>query len=222
MSEKFKLKYEVVAILKANIEKGLESFGMHISSSPGDGGWICMESDQPSFRNVDNAILFFKEGTERIGLQSDRRIFNKDTGLFDVMDYWIEQQTWKIRIICKRTTEPVTDDNIPLMTDDVASMLIGWFNRLGCAEFREHDMANLYIQMKDVKTYEGKSEVPQWVTEFPIKIQVIKQFETEIEPAKPVYGGSFPIEGTSEAKPRAASGKKGVLGRIAGIFTNWH
>lgn len=236
MSEKFKLKYEVVAILKDNIQKGMESFGLPISTSPGDGGWICMESDQPSFRNTDDAVLFFKEGTERIGWQGNRHLFNKETGLFDVIDYWIEQQTWKIRIIRKRTTEPITDENIPVTTDDVASMLIGWFNRLGCAEFRKYNMANLFIQMKDVKTYEGKSEVPQWVTEFPLKLQVIKQFETEIDTARPEYGGSIPIEGKAgkgdELAEAAAENPKihnkaGFLGRLIsrvkrGIFTAGH
>ena len=185
MSEKFKLKYEVINILRDNILKGLESFGLNVSESPGDGGWICMESDQPSFRNADNAVLFFLEKMERIGIQSARRLYNKETGNYDVLDYFIEQQIWKIRVICKRTTEPITDENIPVTTEDVASMLIGWFNRIGCAEFRDHNMANLFIQMKDVQTYQGKSEVPQWVTEFPIKVQVIKQFETEIGVATP-------------------------------------
>ena len=195
MSEKFKLKYEVINILRDNILKGLESFGLNVSESPGDGGWICMESDQPSFRNADNAVLFFLEKMERIGIQSARRLYNKETGNYDVLDYFIEQQIWKIRVICKRTTEPITDENIPVTTEDVASMLIGWFNRIGCAEFRDHNMANLFIQMKDVQTYQGKSEVPQWVTEFPIKVQVIKQFETEIGVATPQYGGAVPIEG---------------------------
>lgn len=200
MSEKFKLRYEVVAILKENIQKGLSSFGLQISNRPGDGGWLCMESDQPSFRNADNAVLFWMEHADRIGIQGDRRLYNSETQQMDVVDYFIEQQTWKIKIVCKRTTEPITDDNIPVMTEDVASMLVGWFNRLGCMEFRQHNMANLFIQMKDVKTYQGKSEVPQWVTEFPLKLQVVKQFETEIETAEPVYGGGIPIDGKTAAE----------------------
>lgn len=236
MSEKFKLKYEVVAILKDVIQKGMEAFGLPISTSPSDGGWLCMESDQPAFRNADKAILFFLEKTERIGVQSDRRLYNSETKQFDVVDYWIEQQIWKIRIISNRTTEPITDDNIPLMTDDVASMLVGWFNRLGCAEFRKHNMANLFVQMKDLQTYDGKSEVPQWVTEFPLKIQVVKQFETEIGTAEPVMGGFVPIEGKADdgdgwrdaenGKPKVYN-RGGFFGRLLnrmsrGLFTNRH
>jgi uncharacterized protein YkuJ len=180
MSEKYKLKYEVVAILKENIQKGLEAFGLPLSESPGDGGWICMEGDQPSFRNADKAVLFFQEKMERIGIQSSRTVFDRDSDHFNEVDYFIEQQTWQIKVLCKRSTAPVTDDDIPLTSEDVASMLIGWFNRLGCAEFRKHNMANLFVQMKDVKSYKGTSDVSQWTTEFPLKIQVIKEFETEI------------------------------------------
>lgn len=196
MSDKLKLKYEVVAILRDNIVKGLESFGLEMSESPDDGKWICMEAEQPAFRNADKAVLFWMEKTERIGWQGNRDIYNEETDHFDSVDYWIEQQIWKIKVICKRSTEPVTEDEMPLTTEDVAGMLIGWFNRLGCAEFRKHNMANLFIQMKDVTTYKGKSDVNQWTTEFPLKLQVIKQFETEIPWAIPEYGGHIGFQGT--------------------------
>ena len=107
MSEKFKLRYEVVAILKANIIKGMESFGLPVTDNPKDAGWIVMESDQPSLRNVDNAVLFFLEHVDRIGWQGDHRLYNKETGKYDVIDCFIEQQTWKIRVLCKRTTKPI-------------------------------------------------------------------------------------------------------------------
>lgn len=208
MSEKFKLKYEVVAILKDNILKGLESFGVPIQEEPGDGGWVCMESDQPSYRNADNAILFYLEKTERVGWQStNRRNSEGDTGL-DVVDYFIEQQIWKIKVVCKRSTEPITDDNVPLMAEDIVSMLIGWFNRLGCQEFRKHNMANLFVQMKDVKTYRDKSDVSQWTAEFPLKLQVVKQFETDLATATPVYGGAVGVKGET------ATSQKSLAARI--------
>ena len=193
MSEQFKLKYEVVAILRENILKGLAAFGLQISDTPGDGGWICMESDQPSFRNADNAILFFMEHAERIGWQGWRDEYNRDSKKFDTTEYFIEQQIWKIKVICKRTTEPITDENIPLTTEDVAGMMVAWFNRLGCQEFRKHGMANLFVQAKEMKTYQGKSEVSQWVTEFPLKLQVVKQFVTETDAAEVKYGGAVPV-----------------------------
>lgn len=237
MSEKFKLKYEVIAILKETIEKGLESFGIPVSTAPGDGGWICMESDQPSFRNADNAVLFFMDKSERIGIQGNRNLFNETTGKFDVIDYFIEQQIWKVRIICKRTTTPITDDNLPLTTEDVASMLVGWFNRLGCQEFRKHNMANLFVQMKDMITYMGKSEVPQWVTEFPLKLQVVKQFETELDTAKVEMAGVVGLQGTMESPKHrdddnetgidGFSRREGILARIvqrigSRLFTHRH
>ena len=200
MSELYKLKYEVVAILKANIIKGMEAFGLPITEKPGDNGWIVMESDQPALRNADNAVLFNLEHVERIGWQGEHRLYNKETGKYDVIDCFIEQQTWKIRVLCKRSTKPITDDDIPVVASDVTGMLIAWFNRLGAMEFRKHNMANLFVQMKDVRTYKDKSDVNQWTTEFPLKLQVVKQFETEMDTAEPVYGGGVPIEGEAERK----------------------
>ena len=222
MSEKYKLKYEVVAILKANIEKGLESFGLPITQSPGDHGWLVMESDQPKFQGADNAVLFYLEKTERIGWQGDRRYYNRETGNFDVIDYFIEQQHWKIKVICKRTTEKVTEEDMPVVAEDVTGMLIAWFNRLGCVEFRQHNMANLFVQMKDVRVYKDRSDVPQWTTEFPLKLQVVKQFETEIGTATPELGGIVGLEGRGiekgEEKRRDGIWRR-FVGRIKGIFS---
>lgn len=221
MSEKYKLKYEVIAILKENIQHGLESFGLPITQSPGDHGWLVMESDQPKFQGADNAVLFYLERTERIGWQSDRRYFNEETKNYDVIDYFIEQQHWKIKVICKRTTDKVTDEDIPVLAEDVTGMLIAWFNRLGCIEFRQHNMANLFIQMKDVRVYKDRSDVPQWTTEFPLKLQVVKQFETEIGTAEPQFGGLVGVDGKGmDGSEGSRSG--GLIGRIVsrikGIF----
>lgn len=195
MSEQLKLKYEVAAILRDNIVKGLESFGVPVSENPNDGGWVVMEGDQPAFVNLNNAVIFYLENVERVGWQGWREKYDKETEKFRVSDYWIEQQTWQIKTICKRTTEPITEGNIPLTAEDVTGFLIGWFNRIGCQEFRKHDMANLIVRQKDVKSYKGKSDVSQWTTEFPLKLQVIKQFDTETESATPQYGGAIGVKG---------------------------
>ena len=189
MSENFKLKYEVSAILRDNIIKGLESFGVPMQETPGDGGFICMESDQSAFRNADNAVLFWHESSEPIGWQGDKNFFNEETGKFDVIDCFIEQQTWKIKVLSKQTTAEIQENEIPYSSEDLVCMLVGWFNRLGCMEFRKHNMANLFVQRKDIKTYKDKSDVPQWNSEFPLKLQVIKQFVTELDTAKPKLMG---------------------------------
>lgn len=197
MSEQYKLRYEVVAILTDNIKKGLSSFGLPVVDKPGDRGWLVMESDQPSISGADNVVLFNLEHVERIGWQGDHREFNPETGDFKVVDCFIEQQTWNIRTLCKRNTKPITDDDIPVVAADVTGMLISWFNRLGCMEFRRHNMANLFVQTKDVKTYKDRSDVNQWTTSFPLKLQVVKQFETELDSATPQYGGAVPIRGSA-------------------------
>ena len=194
MSEQLKLKSEVVAILRDNIIKGLEAFGIPVSENPGDGGWVVMEGDQPAFVNLNNAVVFYLEIVDRIGWQGNMLEFKMEKDKFDETDYWIEQQTWQIKTIYKRSTEPITDENIPIQAEDVTGMLIGWFNRLGANEFRKHNMANLFVQQKDVKSYKGKSDVSQWTTEFPLKIQVVKQFVTEIGTAVPLYKDAIGVQ----------------------------
>lgn len=215
MSEKFKLKYEVAAILRDNIVKGLTSFGVQIANSPGEPGWVVMESDQPAFRNVNNAVLFFLEHMDRIGWQSNHLEYNKDTDKFDSLDYFIEQQIWKIRVLGPSSTKPVTDEDIPIQPDDIVGMLLGWFNRLGCEEFRKYHMANLFVQAKDVRTYKDKSDASQWVIEFPLKLQVIKQFETEVDTAEPVFAGMIPIKGESTRKIMEVDENGNVVARTA-------
>lgn len=193
MSERYKLKYEVLKILRDNIIKGLESFGLPISTRKEDGGWRVIEGEQPSFRNMDKCVLVWLEQSERIGWQGWKDIYNKDTKKFDTEETFIDQQRWKISVLYKRTTAEVTETEMPYTTQDIAGMLIAWFNRLGCQEFRKHNCANLIIKSKDLKTYKATSDVQQWVSEFPLLLQVIKTFVTETEPAKPRFEGMIGV-----------------------------
>ena len=229
MSEKFKLKYEVAAILRDNIVKGLTSFGVQIANSPGEPGWVVMESDQPSFRNADYAVLFFLEHSERIGWQGQKTVYNHETERFDEIEYFIDQQIWKIRVLGKRSTTGISPEAIPIMPSDIVGMLIAWFNRKGCIEFRKHHMANLFIQRKDVQSYKDKSDVNQWTVEFPLKLQVIKQFETEVDWASVQYGGAIGIHGEAKRRvvditmdgnivPRNIVGERGIGNWLAALF----
>ena len=199
MSEAYKLKSEVLKILRDNILKGLEAFGLPISSQPGDGGWQCMESDQPSFRNLDKLVTVYLEQSERIGWQGDARKFNEETGKIDVFDNFIEQQHWRIKILYRSTTEPIEDGSTAFSVTDIAGMLIAWFNRLGCLEFRKHNMGNLFIKQRDLKTYKDPSDASQWTAEFVLKLQVPKTFATEIETTTAEYVGVVGLNG----RPRA-------------------
>lgn len=195
MSEAYKLKSEVIKLLRENILKGLEAFGMPISAGPEDDGWRCIESDQPSFRNVDKTVVIYLEKTERIGWQGDERRYNEETKKIDVYDNFIEQQHWRLKILLRRTTEPIVDGSSTYEVMDIAGMLIAWFNRLGCMEFRKHNMANLFISPKDIKTYKDPSDASQWVAEFTLKLQVPKTFVTEIDTATVEYAGYRQIFG---------------------------
>lgn len=194
MSERYKLKYEVLAILRENIVTGMTSFGLPISSRPGDGGWIVMESEQHSIRNADKAVLIWMEKAERVGWQGHKDgPYNEEKRVFESTDFFIEQQTWKIKVLCPQKTTPVTSENIPICTEDVAGMLIAWFSRPGCYRFHEHGITNLFVLSKDIKTYKDKSDVPQWVTEFPLKLHVTKEFTYDIPAAEIVDKGIIPV-----------------------------
>ena len=184
MSEKFKLKYEVINILRDNIIAGMTAFGLPISESPGDGGWIVMESDQPSLRNVDKAVIFWMEKIERLlGIGHTPGEYHEDTNTFDSIETFNETQIWKIKIIKTRKTTPVADGDIPICTEDVASMLTGWFNHLGREFFNQYGMDNLFIMAKDIHTYKDQSDVNQWATEIPLKVLLAKEFTAQIPAA---------------------------------------
>lgn len=194
MSERYKSRYEVIELIKANVLKGLESFGLPINPDGGEGeGWRCFEVDQPSFRNLDQVVGLHYEKAERVGWQGAKQEYNPATGKIDVYDNFIEQQEWKISVIYKRSTAEISADEIPLTTSDIAGMLIAWFNRLGCLEFRKHNCGNLFILMKDMKSYKSTSDVSQWISEFPLKLQVPKTFVTELDVADVKMAGAFGI-----------------------------
>ena len=182
MSETYKTKFEVLEILRDNIFAGLESFGMATKKTDTENGWDCVESEQPSFKNVDKMVAVQLDKVERIGWQGVHEEYNKETQQFDETDHWIEQQIWMIRVFKRMKTDPPTADTMTSM--DICGMLIAWFNRLGCIEFRKHHCANLFIQMKDLKAYKGPSDVSQWASEFPLKLQVPKLFTTSIPSAQ--------------------------------------
>lgn len=192
MSESFKFKYEVIKMLRDNILAGLASFGLPILSDTEKDGWGCVESEQQSFKHENKVVAFFLENVERIGWQGGRDEYDKERKVYNQIQQWIEQQTWKIRVILRRTTEPVTAETVT--TNDVAAMLIAWFNRLGCAEFRKHYCSNLFVQMKDLRTYKGTSDASQWVSEFPLKLLVPKAFAAEMPSAIPELRGIIGIK----------------------------
>lgn len=196
MSERYKSRYEVIEIIKANVLKGLEAFGLPTNPDGGEGeGWRCFEAEQPSFKNLDQVVALHYEKAERVGWQGATQEYNEETGKIDVYDSFIEQQEWRISVIHKRSTAEISEGEIPQTTSDIAGMLIAWFNRLGCLEFRKHNCGNLFIQMKDVKSYKSTSDVSQWISEFPLKLQVPKTFVTEIDVADVKMEGMYSIRG---------------------------
>lgn len=183
MSESLKTKYEVLKIIRDNILKGLEELNV--------AGWQCMEANQQSYKNFDKVILLTHSKNERIGWQSPRHRYNKNTLKFDDYETWIEQQEWEIKVLLKRNVDPVTADT--LTTEDIASMLTGWLNGPGVAFFRQFNCANLFLKMSDITPYKDNSDVFQYGTKFILKLQVIKTAHFELDSATPKFEDFVPV-----------------------------
>lgn len=162
MSEWAKGKYAVQKIIRDNVILGMTKFGQT--------GWDCIEFAQATMQNADKIITMNCTGVDRIGWQGTKF----DSVLGTRTDEWLEEQTWMFQVILKRTNEVVTASTIT--TQDVASMLITWFNGMGCDEFRRNRCANLRIDPSSVIVYNDDSDIYQKRAVFTMRLQVPKEY----------------------------------------------
>lgn len=186
MSELNKGKYEVLRLIRSNILKCFETLGI----PTGANGWECMESDQAKIVNREDKVVLLKmKGFQRVGWQSSRFLWDSDGQGFRTPENWIEEQEWEVKILVKRSShEPITADTVAPM--DIAAYLVMWFNREGCAVFREHNCGNLFVKSKDIKLYNDSSNLNQEAVSFPLKLQVPKQVVLKTDPAEVVFEGA--------------------------------
>lgn len=176
MSVECKNRLEVQTILRANILEGLRQ--LHKDED----GWGVMEFANASFQKHDRIILMNLIRAERVGWQSQRY---GGADEFHRTDEWIEQQSWQLHVILKRTND--TEDTA-FLAEDMCQQLIAWFNGPGCDFFRRHGMANLVIDTENILVYNDNSDLYQKRCVFTVKIQVPKELTfgcDELEAVKP-------------------------------------
>lgn len=182
MSEALKTKYEVLKIIRDAVFKGLTLYGETTWSEEHQEGWQCLENNQASYDNFDKIVLVSFLRSSRIGLPSVNEVYNRETKKYDHYNSWIEQQEWEFKVMRNRKMKRI--DPSEQTTSDIATMLAAWFNDGGCKEFREHNCGNLFIQAKDIKTYQDNSALSQMQSSFVLKLQVPKTACYEVDSAK--------------------------------------
>ena len=164
MSEECKTRLRVQEIIRKNILSMLDAMNMS--------GWDVMEFAQANFQKADKVILLNCIRTERVGWQDTQ--YSVSTVGLDGTDSWIEQQTWQIHVILKRKGKETTDD---ILSEDMSSYLMTWFNGRGCDLFRNNGMANLRIDHDNILVYNDDSDLYQKRAVFSLKVQIPKMLK---------------------------------------------
>lgn len=168
MSASLKTKYDVIKILRDVINAGLADMRMT--------GWDCMEYAQASFNNADKIILLNNIQNRRVGWQGEKYA-NSITGEFERVDEWIEEQSWQVHIVLKRTTAPVSASTVT--AEDVADLFVAWLNGRGMSLLRNSGVAPLRIDTETIFVYNDDSDVYQKRAVFTVKLQVPKEYRSE-------------------------------------------
>lgn len=163
MSEGYITRLKVQGILRADINEFLSASRLT--------GWEVMEFAQTQMQKADGVILINCIRSLQVGWNRDEYSTEKD----DLMrtERTLEEQTWQIHVILKRKKTD-TDDSV--LAEDIAAMLIAWFNGKGCAFLRKRGLANLRIEHQNIIVYNDDSDLYQKRAVFSVKIQVPQSF----------------------------------------------
>ena len=163
MSDANKTKYEVIKIIRSVVLRGFEE--MNIT------GFDCVEFGQPSVQNMDRVVTCRLAKIEQVGWQ--RFSFPYENSTLFRKDEWIEQQSWQLQTIMKRSGAKVSADT--LTSEDVSGMLRVWINGRGNEKFRMKGCASLRVDPLTVFVYNDDSELYQRRVAFTMKLQVPKE-----------------------------------------------
>ena len=161
MSDANKTKYEVIKIIRSVVLKGFTEMDI--------AGFDCVEFGQPSIQNMDRVVTCRLAKIEEVGWQR----FSYNWSGRKRKDEWIEQQSWQLQTIMKRSGAAVTKDT--LTSEDVSGMLRVWLNGPGNERFRMKGCASLRIDPLTVFVYNDDSELYQRRVAFTMKLQVPKE-----------------------------------------------
>ena len=166
MSTAYKTRLDVQTILRTVILDGLTQLGQT--------GWGCMEFANASFQKADKIILLNLISTSRLGWQGgdyamvtideDEKVRRKEE--------LIELQSWQVHTILKR--DSTTNDN-SILAEDIASMLISWFNGPGAQALRSNGVATERVDAENLIVYNDNSDLYQKRAVFTVKLQVPKE-----------------------------------------------
>lgn len=182
MSATNKTRYEVQKIISDVINAGLTAY---IGNTHGFG---VMEFAQASFVNGNRIVLMNLIRTRRVGWQSEK--FHTVSSVFKRTDHFLEEQHWQLSVLLKKSASPTITE---LQADDVATMLIAYFNGPGVTAFRTNGVAPLRIDADSVIVYNDNSELYQKRAVFTVKLQVPKEITTGATPLDSIMPEVRPV-----------------------------
>ena len=181
MSEQFRSKYEVIKILRDLILKGLSTFSQS--------NWDCMEFGQATFQNADRIVTLNLNQVHQVGFQAWNE--SKVGATAVRTDDMIEEQHWQLQVILKRKTGKVNGDT--MTAEDVASMLITWFNGQGALLLKNKHIGILHVDRGNVFVYNDDSDVYQKRAAFTVRLHVSKEFTSGIDEVAGWQSGIYPV-----------------------------
>lgn len=171
MSASNKTRYEVQKILADCLKAGLAALVVE------DHGFDVMEFAQASFQKADRIVLMNLVRSNRIGWQG--RNYSVENDDLKETEDWIECQRWQFHVILKKLPNPTVDT---MQADDVASMLITWFNGRGNEFLRDRGVANERVDSNSLVVYNDDSGLYQKRAVFTVKLQVPKETKVSQNP----------------------------------------
>ena len=180
MSEKMKSRLEVQKIVRDNILSGFEALGLS--------GWDVKEFANAHMTKADKVVLMNYIRTRRVGWQG--RSYSGEGAYFKKTEDWIDEQHWQIHCIAKRPSNPNASS---ILAEDMADMLIAWFNGDGAAMFKRSGIGMLLIDTDSIIVYNDNSDLYQKRSVFTLKIQVPKELTTDSIPLDAIVPKILPV-----------------------------
>lgn len=192
MTTNFKTRYAVQKELIANISLAFESLQLQPAAGSTEKGWAVQEFAQASFNNADKIVLLDYMESNRVGFQGWKFGAAKNDNTKAVrVDDWLEEQTWLVHTL--RRIKP-SDVSASFMTcEDMAGILIGWFDGQGAIELKKHGIGTLRIDRNRIFVYNDESELYQKRAVFPLRIQVPQEISVQMSRVSEWTPGIYPV-----------------------------
>lgn len=138
-------------------------------------GFSVVEFASPVIYNLDKCITLQLLRERRLGWQGNSYSPSMISGKLLRKDEWLSQQHWQLQVLLRRD-ENVAEDTV--VAEDIADMLIAWFNGPGIQSFLKRGLAPERIDETAVLIYNDNSDLYQKRGVFTVRIQVPKELTT--------------------------------------------